>query len=122
MELPAGITPSGKRERMFFGTKQDACNFSEQQRIRLKNHGTVGMSSLNVGQLAQAATAFETLNPYQARLNEVINEWITRKQASGEDFDRAGHGWFGPDNIADAIRPRCKRVRDQDGVGAESRT
>jgi hypothetical protein len=69
VELPAGTTPSGKRERMFFGTKQDASNFCEEQRIRLKNHGTIGMSALNVGQLAQAAIAFETLRPYQVTLN-----------------------------------------------------
>jgi integrase len=82
VELPAQTTPSGKRERFFFATKQDASNFSEEQRIRLKNHGTVGMSALNVGQLAQAAAAFEMLKPYQVTLNEAVAEWIVRKQAT----------------------------------------
>jgi integrase len=82
VKLPARVTPSGKRQRYFFGTKQDALNFCEEQRIRLKNHGTVGMSALGVGQLAQAATAFEALKPYRVTLNEVVTVWITRRQAA----------------------------------------
>lgn len=82
VELPARITPSGRRQRHFFSTKQDALNFCEEQRIRLKNHGTVGMSALGVGQLAQAATAFEALKPYRVTLNEVVTDWIRRQQAA----------------------------------------
>ena len=82
VEIPARITPSGKRQRHFFNTKQDALNFCEEQRIRLKNHGTVGMSALNVTQLAQAAAAFEQLKPYQIVLNEVVTDWIKRRQAA----------------------------------------
>lgn len=82
VEVPAQATASGKRRRFFFATKQDARNFSEEQRIRLKNHGTAGMSALTASQLAQAATAFQTLQPYEATLLEVVTDWITRKQAS----------------------------------------
>jgi integrase len=82
VELPARITPSGRRQRHFFNTKQDALNFCEEQRIRLKNHGTVGMSALGVGQLAQAATAFEALKPHSVTLNEVVTDWIARRQAA----------------------------------------
>jgi integrase len=82
VELPAQITPSGKRQRYFFDTKQDALNFCEEQRIRLKNHGTVGMSALGVGQLAQAATAFDALKPYRVTLNEVVTDWIRRQRAA----------------------------------------
>jgi integrase len=82
VELPARITPSGKRQRYFFDTRQDALNFCEEQRIRLRNHGTVGMSALGVGQLAQAATAFEALKPHRVTLNAVVSDWIARRQAS----------------------------------------
>jgi hypothetical protein len=82
VEIPAQVTSSGKRQRCFFNTKQDALNFCEEQRIRLKNHGTVGMSALNVTQLAQAAAAFEHLKPYRVLLNEVVTDWITRRQAA----------------------------------------
>jgi integrase len=82
VEIPARITPSGKRQRCFFDTKQDALNFCEEQRIRLKNHGTVGMSALSVIQLAQAAAAFEQLKPFRVLLNEVVADWISRRQAA----------------------------------------
>ena len=82
VEIPARVTPSGKRQRCFFNTKQDALNFCEEQRIRLKNHGTIGMSALSVTQLAQAAAAFEELKPYRVVLNEVVTDWIMRRQAA----------------------------------------
>src|SRR6266446_8066208 len=82
VELPARITPSGKRQRYFFDTKQDASNFCEEQRIKLLNHGTAGISALNVTELAQAAMAFEALKPHRATLNEVVTDWITRRQAA----------------------------------------
>ena len=82
VELPARITPSGKRQRYFFDTKQDALNFCEEQRIKLENHGTAGISALNVTELAQAAMAFEALKPYRATLNEVVTDWLTRRQAA----------------------------------------
>lgn len=82
VELPARITPSGKRQRYFFDTKQDALNFCEEQRIKLENHGTAGISALNVTELAQAAMAFEALKPHRATLNEVVTDWITRRQAA----------------------------------------
>jgi integrase len=115
VELPAGTTPSGKRERMFFGTKQDASNFSEEQRIRLKNHGTVGMSALNVGQLAQAATAFETLKPYHVTLNEVVTDWITRKQASevSISFEAAMDGFLERDQRSPSYTRSIRQTRNR---------
>jgi len=82
VELPARITPNGKRQRFFFGTKQEGLNFCEEQRIRLKNHGTVGMSSLSVTELAQASSAFDQLKAYKVPLNEVVSDWISRRQAA----------------------------------------
>ncbi len=87
VELPARITRSGKRQRYFFDTKQDALNFCEEQRIRLQNYGTAGMSALGVTQLAQAAAAFEQLKPYHVLLNEVVSDWIMRRQAAAASIE-----------------------------------
>ena len=57
-------------------------NFCEEQRIRLRNNGTAGMSALSVGQLAQAAAAFEQLKPHGVMLNEIVADWIMRRQAA----------------------------------------
>jgi len=40
------------------------------------------MSGLTVVELAQAAMAFEALKPHQVTLNEVVSDWITRRQAA----------------------------------------
>jgi integrase len=82
VELPARVTHSGKRQRFFFETRQDALSFCEAERIRLSNHGTAGMAALSVDQLAQAAMAFETLKPFGVTLNEVVKDWLVRQQAA----------------------------------------
>lgn len=121
VELPARITPSGKRQRHFFSTKQDALNFCEEQRIRLKNNGTVGMSALGVGQLAQAAAAFEALKPHRVTLNEVVTDWIARRQAAEasipfEDAMDAFMGWGkrSPSYVC-SIRQTRNRLRSLHG-------
>ncbi len=101
VELPARITPSGKRQRYFFDTKQDALNFCEEQRIKLQNHGTAGISALNVTELAQAAMAFEALKPHRTTLNEVVTDWITRRQAAAASISF--------ETAIDAFQSRDKR-------------
>jgi integrase len=73
---------SGKRERYFFETKADAEAYAETQRIRLQNFGTQGATILPPAQQEQAANAFGLLKPYNVSLNEVVQEWISRKNAS----------------------------------------
>ena len=91
------MTPGGKRQRFFFGTRQEALNYCEAERIRLENHGTAGMTGLSVTQLAQAAAAFETLKPHGVTLSEVVHDWLARKQAAEASvaFEAANGCLFG---------------------------
>jgi integrase len=57
-------------------------SFCEAERIRLANHGAAGMAALSVDQLAQAAMAFNTLKPHGIILNEVVEDWLARRQAA----------------------------------------
>jgi integrase/recombinase XerD len=82
VDVPASISPTGKRQRFYFETKQRALNFCEEQRIRLKNFGVTGLEIIKPAQLEQAANAFQLLEPYDVTLNEVVNEWISRRRAS----------------------------------------
>src|SRR5476651_2521011 len=81
IDLPASISPSGKRQRFFFETKQDALNFSEEQRTRLGNFGTAGITGLSPSELEQAAMAFAAIKPYSVSLNEVVKDWVARRAA-----------------------------------------
>jgi integrase len=40
------------------------------------------MSTLSVPQLGQAVLAFDALAPYRVTLNDVVSDWITRRQAA----------------------------------------
>lgn len=82
VDVPASVSPSGNRQRFFFETKQDALNFCENQRTRVRNFGVTGLEIINPAQLEQAANAFKLLEPYGVTLNEVVNDWIRRKQAA----------------------------------------
>jgi len=81
IDLPASLSPSGKRQRFFFETKQDAINFSDEQRTRLGNFGTVGITGLSPSELEQAAMAFAAIKPYLVSLNEVVKDWVARRAA-----------------------------------------
>ncbi len=82
VNLPAKVSPNGKRTRHFFETKQAALNYCEEQRIRLVNFGVQGSTLLSPGQVDQAANALELLKPHGVSLNEVVQEWLSRKRAA----------------------------------------
>lgn len=82
MNLPAKVSPNGKRTRHFFETKQAALNYCEEQRIRLVNFGVQGSTLLSPGHVDQAANALELLKPHGVSLNEVVQDWLSRKQAA----------------------------------------
>jgi integrase len=80
VNLPAGYTTTGKRQRHFFKTEQEAETFAQSQRIRLDNYGS-NSSTLTPGQQEQAAIAFEKLAPYNVTLNTVVADFIARHDA-----------------------------------------
>ena len=79
IDLPASLSPTGKRQRFFFETKQEAINFGQEQRTRIGNYGTAGVTGLSPAQLEQAALAFDGIKPYSVSLNEVVKEWCARR-------------------------------------------
>jgi integrase len=77
VNLPAGYTNTGKRQRHFFKSKQEAETFCQAQRIRLDNWGR-NCSTLTPAQAEQATAAFQKLAPYNVTLNTVVVDWIAR--------------------------------------------
>ncbi len=80
VNLPAKISSSGKRERRFFRSKQEADTFCRQQRTRLDNFGR-NSCTLSPGQQEEAAVAFDRLAPFNIGLNTVVAEYIARREA-----------------------------------------
>lgn len=92
IDVPASLSPTGKRERSFFETKQDAEDYALEVRTELKNHGTGGVVGLSPVQLDQARVAFSKLEGRGVTLNEVVADWITRadQRESSVTFAEAG--------------------------------
>jgi len=82
VEIPARYSLNGKRQRSFFETRADAEVYAEEQRIRIQNFGTQGASILPPAHQEQAHNAIALLEPYGVSLNEVVQDWISRKKAA----------------------------------------
>ena len=82
IDLPASISSTGQRARYFFESKQDALNFADEQKIRLKNYGTQGAGSATPSELEQLAQAKEALKPFGVSINEVVKDWVDRRNAA----------------------------------------
>lgn len=100
VNVPANISETGRRQRLFFATKDEASTYCQQTKTQVKNYGTKA-TVLTPGQLEQAAQAFEKLADYKVSLNEVVENWIARQRQSKasvpfekliEDFANAGRG------------------------------
>lgn len=81
-EIPASISATGKRERYFFKTKTEAAEWGTKQETKLRNFGAKGATLLTPSTEEQAANALDLLAPYGVTLNEVVQEWISRKKAA----------------------------------------
>lgn len=80
VNIPAQCSESGKRERVYFKTKSEAETFAEQQKARIKNHGTA-TELLTPAQRDAATKAFELLgDDSPARLIDIVKEHLTRER------------------------------------------
>ena len=78
VNIPAGFTNSGKRERRFFKKKTEAQEFGRTQRIRVQNYGT-SASALPAGRVEEAGIAFERLAPHGVTLTQVVDDFLARR-------------------------------------------
>lgn len=94
INIPASMTPDGRRVRRFFETRDDARVFAERTSVQYKNEGTFALG-LNAEQRSAAARAFRMIEAAGLDdLTEVVRQGIDTigsRNASrplGEVFDR----------------------------------
>jgi len=77
VNVPAQYSESGKRERFYFATQNDAKTFSEKQKIRIENQGTA-THLLTAGQREAAVTAFQLLGDATSptRLIDIVRQHL----------------------------------------------
>jgi site-specific recombinase XerD len=82
VSLPPSVSSTGKRQRHFFATRQEAQTFCDTTRIRIQNFGTKGSAILPPSEQEQAAHALDALKSYGVTLPEVVRDWVARQQAA----------------------------------------
>ncbi len=81
INIPAGLSESGKRERRFFSTRVEAQTFADQQKTRIQNFG-VFENGLTASQREAAASAFRLLGDVSPqRLVEIVEQFLAREKA-----------------------------------------
>ena len=116
VNIPKGISSSGKRERRFFKTKALAETFAKQQRIRVQNYGT-SVSTLPPGKIEEAAIAFERLAPFGVNLTTVVDEYVRRRETDAKScpFSEAFRLFeeHKPKRRSDSYRHQLKQTRSR---------
>lgn len=80
VEIPESLSPTGRRRRYFFSTKEEAQLYARQQRSSMRLYGVPGGGILPPSLQEQAANAIEAIKPFGVPLVRVIADWIERQQ------------------------------------------
>jgi len=63
LNIPAELSPTGKRHRLFFATEREAKAEAERLKARKDNFG-VSLTALTPARIAEAAEAYRLMEPY----------------------------------------------------------
>ena len=75
VNVPPQLSPTGKRQQLFFATKIEAQGKCDQLQSTKTNFGT-SMSLLSSIEITEAAKAYEMLRPHKVGLLEAIREYL----------------------------------------------
>jgi hypothetical protein len=90
VEVPQSLSETGRRQRLFFPTRQKAQAECERLKARKHNFG-VSLQRLSANQIVEAAQAFELLKDYpQLSLKEAVRAHleVLAARAKHEDINR----------------------------------
>jgi integrase len=93
VNVPAELSPTGKRQQLFFATKTEAKTSCEKLHARKDNFG-ISLSSMTASRVAAAAEAYNLLDPHKIDLLDAVREHlkaVAQRSGSvtfGEVFDR----------------------------------
>jgi hypothetical protein len=79
ISIPPKLSGTGRRQKRYFSTKEEADGEAQRIRIRKENHGTAS-KLLSPADEQQAASAFKLLKDYgsEAQLTEIVGEYLDR--------------------------------------------
>lgn len=80
VEIPERLSPSGIRQRAFFGTRDEAKNYAADLRSKYEDHGQ-NASAIKPSLAEEATIAAEMLSPFGISLLEAVRLAVASKQA-----------------------------------------
>jgi integrase len=93
VNVPPSLSPTGRRQQLFFSTKSDATTECERLKARKDNFG-ISLTAMTPARIAAAAEAYKLLDPHGIDLLDAVRshlEMVSERAASvtfGAAFDR----------------------------------
>ena len=119
LNVPADLSETGKRQRLFFESKKEATTASEQIQTRKDNFG-ISLSSLTPARLAEAAEAYSILDGVNVSLVSVARSYMesykqrTASPVSGARVEAA-------EGFAEAPKPKKKAEKVKSATTGEDK-
>lgn len=75
LNVPAELSPTGKRHRLFFDTERDAKAETEKLKARRDNFG-ISLTAITPARIAEAGEAYKLLEPLGVGLLDAVREYV----------------------------------------------
>lgn len=79
--IPAYLSKTGKKQRLFFSTEEEANEAAQRIKQQHKIYGT-SMRFLTPAKMSEANEAYKRLDDFKISLLDIVNDWITRHKAA----------------------------------------
>src|SRR5882762_100953 len=79
VNVPAELSETGKRQRLFFETEKEAKAECETLKARRDNFGN-SLVAMTPARIAEAAEAFKILSPHGTSLLDAVRDYLRRHQ------------------------------------------
>ena len=80
VNVPPELSPTGKRQELFFATKAEAQVACEQLKARRENFG-ISLTAMTPGRIAEAAEAYKLLDPLELSLLDAARNYVAFHKA-----------------------------------------
>src|SRR5215469_9573821 len=89
VNVPAELSPTGRRQELFFSTKSDANIECEKLRARKDNFG-ISLTAMTPARIAEAGEAFKLLDPIGVGLLDAVREYTAEHKRRNESISFKG--------------------------------
>jgi len=89
VNVPPDLSPTGRRQELFFSTKSDANTECEKLRTRKDNFG-ISLTAMTPARIAEAGEAFKLLDPIGVSLLDAVRDYVAGHKQRNESISFKG--------------------------------